>query len=99
MMAQFQAAGGTLRDASIREWVLLEDDDKRHLISFCLCCVFKYASSPEGYVISKNCFNCRAIDEKESVGACLIILVSCHPQATRYMLRADSVLMKLNVIR
>ncbi|VFQ81253.1 unnamed protein product [Cuscuta campestris] len=51
-MAQFQAAGA-LRDAAIREWVFLEDDDKRHLISFCLCFVFKYASSSEGYVISK----------------------------------------------
>ncbi|VFQ90721.1 unnamed protein product [Cuscuta campestris] len=34
-MAQFQAAGA-LRDAAIREWVFLEDDDKRHLIRpFC----------------------------------------------------------------
>ncbi|CAH9110170.1 unnamed protein product [Cuscuta epithymum] len=51
-IARFQAAGA-LRDAAIREWVFLDNDDKRHLISFCLCFVLKNASSSEGYVIAK----------------------------------------------
>ncbi|XP_031116009.1 exportin-4 isoform X1 [Ipomoea triloba] len=51
-MARFQAAGA-LRDAAIREWVFLEADDKRHLISFCLCFVLKHAGSAEGYVQAK----------------------------------------------
>lgn len=51
-MARFQAAGA-LRDAAIREWVFLEADDKRQLISFCLCFVLKHAGSAEGYVQAK----------------------------------------------
>lgn len=47
--ARFQAAGA-IRDAGIREWGLLEADDRRGLISFCLCFIMKHANSPEGYV-------------------------------------------------
>lgn len=50
--ARFQAAAA-IRDAAIREWGVLTSDDKKSLISFCLCFVMQYASSPEGYVQSK----------------------------------------------
>eukprot|EP00258_Populus_trichocarpa_P031406 XP_024447425.1 exportin-4 isoform X5 [Populus trichocarpa] len=51
-MAKFQAAAA-IRDAAIREWSLLTSDDKRSLISFCLCYVMQHAGSPEGYVLAK----------------------------------------------
>ncbi|XP_058213432.1 uncharacterized protein LOC131325276 isoform X10 [Rhododendron vialii] len=47
--ARFQAAAA-IRDAAIREWVFLTDDEKKSLISFCLCFVMQHANSPEGYV-------------------------------------------------
>ncbi|XP_037493270.1 exportin-4-like isoform X1 [Jatropha curcas] len=47
--ARFQAAAA-IRDAAIREWGFLSGDDKKSLISFCLCYVMQRASSPEGYV-------------------------------------------------
>ncbi|KAJ4834159.1 hypothetical protein Tsubulata_008143 [Turnera subulata] len=47
--ARFQAAGA-IRDAAIREWGFLASDDKRNLMSFCLCYVVQHASSAEGYV-------------------------------------------------
>lgn len=50
--ARFQAAGA-IRDAAIREWVFLTADEKRGLISFCLCFMLQHASSPEGYVQAK----------------------------------------------
>lgn len=50
--ARFQAAAA-IRDAAIREWVFLTADEKRGLISFCLCFVMQHASSPEGYVQAK----------------------------------------------
>ncbi|XP_016499834.1 uncharacterized protein LOC107818350 isoform X2 [Nicotiana tabacum] len=50
--ARFQAAGA-IRDAALREWVSLEIDDKRGLISFCFHSAIQYASSPEGYVQAK----------------------------------------------
>ncbi|KAL6501830.1 hypothetical protein OROGR_026963 [Orobanche gracilis] len=50
--ARFQAAGA-IRDAGIREWAFLEADDRRGLISFCLCFIMKHANSPEGYVQAK----------------------------------------------
>lgn len=50
--ARFQAAAA-IRDAAIREWGILTSDDKKSLISFCLCFVMQHASSPEGYVQSK----------------------------------------------
>ncbi|KAJ6292015.1 hypothetical protein OIU76_023999 [Salix suchowensis] len=50
--AKFQAAAA-IRDAAIREWSLLTSDDKRSLISFCLCYVMQHAGSPEGYVLAK----------------------------------------------
>lgn len=50
--ARFQAAAA-IRDAAIREWGVLSSDDKKSLISFCLCFVMQHASSPEGYVQSK----------------------------------------------
>ncbi|XP_047982245.1 exportin-4 isoform X1 [Salvia hispanica] len=51
-LARFQAAGA-IRDAGIREWGFLETDDRRGLISFCLCFIMKHANLPEGYVIAK----------------------------------------------
>ncbi|CAK7341135.1 unnamed protein product [Dovyalis caffra] len=51
-MAKFQAAAA-IRDASIREWSLLTSEDKRSLISFCLCYVMQHAGLPEGYVQAK----------------------------------------------
>lgn len=51
-IARFQAAAA-IRDAAIREWVFLTADEKRGLISFCLCFVMQHASSPEGYVQAK----------------------------------------------
>ncbi|KAG6700565.1 hypothetical protein I3842_08G118500 [Carya illinoinensis] len=51
-IARFQAAAA-IRDAAIREWGFLIADDKRSLISFCLCFVMQHASSPEGYVLAK----------------------------------------------
>ncbi|KAH6804809.1 exportin-4 protein [Perilla frutescens var. frutescens] len=50
--ARFQAAGA-IRDAGLREWCFLEADDRRGLISFCLCFMMKHANSPEGYVLLK----------------------------------------------
>ncbi|XP_057961919.1 uncharacterized protein LOC131153553 isoform X2 [Malania oleifera] len=50
--ARFQAASA-IRSAAIREWGFLTADDKRNLISFCLCFVMRHASSPEGYVQTK----------------------------------------------
>ncbi|XP_021888651.1 exportin-4 isoform X1 [Carica papaya] len=50
--ARFQAAAA-IRDAAIREWSFLQADDKRNLISFCLCYMMQHASSHEGYVQSK----------------------------------------------
>ncbi|XP_062143497.1 uncharacterized protein LOC133851185 isoform X2 [Alnus glutinosa] len=50
--ARFQAAAA-IRYAAIREWGFLAADDKRSLISFCLCFVMQHASSPEGYVLAK----------------------------------------------
>ncbi|XP_071934674.1 uncharacterized protein [Coffea arabica] len=50
--ARFQAAGA-IRDAAIREWGFLSTDDKKGLISFCLCFVMQHASSAEGYVQAK----------------------------------------------
>ncbi|GMY20514.1 exportin-4 isoform X2 [Fagus crenata] len=50
--ARFQAAAA-IRDAAIREWGFLTADDRRSLISFCLCFVMQHASSPEGYVLGK----------------------------------------------
>ncbi|XVF57114.1 hypothetical protein PTKIN_Ptkin06aG0177700 [Pterospermum kingtungense] len=50
--ARFQAAAA-IRDAAIREWGFLSSEDRRSLISFCLCFVMQHASSPEGYVQAK----------------------------------------------
>ncbi|KAL8533351.1 hypothetical protein ACS0TY_009659 [Phlomoides rotata] len=50
--ARFQAAGA-IRDAALREWGILEADEKRGLISFCLCFIMKHANSVEGYVLGK----------------------------------------------
>ncbi|XP_055828191.1 uncharacterized protein LOC129896345 isoform X2 [Solanum dulcamara] len=50
--ARFQAAGA-IRDAALREWVFLEINDKRGLISFCFHSALQHASSPEGYVQAK----------------------------------------------
>lgn len=50
--ARFQAAGA-IRDAAIREWGFLSTDDKKGLISFCLCFVMQHASSADGYVQAK----------------------------------------------
>ncbi|KAK7285878.1 hypothetical protein RJT34_20662 [Clitoria ternatea] len=50
--AKFQAAAA-IREAAIREWGFLSSDDKRGLISFCLCYVMQHASSPDGYVQAK----------------------------------------------
>ncbi|XP_024025186.1 exportin-4 [Morus notabilis] len=47
--ARFQAAAA-IKDAAIREWGFLSPDDKRNLISFCLCFTMQHANSPEGYV-------------------------------------------------
>ncbi|XP_042518028.1 exportin-4 isoform X7 [Macadamia integrifolia] len=48
-IARFQAAAA-IRDAAIREWGILSADDKRSLVSFCLCFVIQHASSPDAYV-------------------------------------------------
>ncbi|KAL6142910.1 hypothetical protein ACLB2K_061185 [Fragaria x ananassa] len=50
--ARFQAAAA-IRDAAIREWGFLSSDEKRSMISFCLCFVMQHAHSPEGYVQAK----------------------------------------------
>ncbi|KAE8667511.1 putative pentatricopeptide repeat-containing protein [Hibiscus syriacus] len=50
--ARFQAAAA-IRDAAIREWSSLSAEERRSLISFCLCFVMQHASSPEGYVLAK----------------------------------------------
>ncbi|XP_031282100.1 exportin-4 [Pistacia vera] len=50
--ARFQAAAA-IRDAAMREWAFLTADDRRGLISFCLCFVMQHACSPEGYVQAK----------------------------------------------
>ncbi|KAM5561712.1 hypothetical protein ABKV19_022354 [Rosa sericea] len=50
--ARFQAAAA-IRDAAIREWGFLSSDEKRSMISFCLCFVMQHANSPEGYVQAK----------------------------------------------
>ncbi|KAJ4968652.1 hypothetical protein NE237_015353 [Protea cynaroides] len=50
--ARFQAAAA-IRDVAIREWGILSADDKRSLVSFCLCFVIQHASSPDAYVQGK----------------------------------------------
>ncbi|XP_057439545.1 uncharacterized protein LOC130731317 isoform X3 [Lotus japonicus] len=50
--ARFHAAAA-IREAAIREWGFLNTDDKRGLISFCLCYAMQHASSPDGYVQAK----------------------------------------------
>ncbi|CAL5194582.1 unnamed protein product [Lathyrus oleraceus] len=50
--ARFQAAAA-IREAAIREWGFLNADDKKSLISFCLCYAMQHASSPDGYVQAK----------------------------------------------
>uniref|UniRef100_A0A7N0ZUX4 Exportin-4 n=1 Tax=Kalanchoe fedtschenkoi TaxID=63787 RepID=A0A7N0ZUX4_KALFE len=50
--ARFQAAAA-IRDAALREWVILTVDDKRNLISFCLHYSMQHANSPESYVQAK----------------------------------------------
>ncbi|KAK7258637.1 hypothetical protein RIF29_24218 [Crotalaria pallida] len=50
--ARFQAASA-IREAAIREWSFLSADDKRGLISFCLCYAMQHASSPDGFVQAK----------------------------------------------
>ncbi|KAK4801722.1 hypothetical protein SAY86_022209 [Trapa natans] len=50
--ARFQAAGA-VRDAAIREWGFLSSDDRRNLISFCLCFALQHADSHESYVQAK----------------------------------------------
>ncbi|XP_027349597.1 exportin-4 isoform X2 [Abrus precatorius] len=50
--ARFQAAAA-IREAAIREWGFLTADDRRGLISFCLCYAMQHASSPDGYVQAK----------------------------------------------
>ncbi|XP_044482396.1 exportin-4 isoform X2 [Mangifera indica] len=50
--ARFQAAAA-IRDAAMREWPFLTADDRRGLISFCLCFVMQHACSPDGYVQAK----------------------------------------------
>ncbi|XP_028770687.1 LOW QUALITY PROTEIN: exportin-4 [Neltuma alba] len=50
--ARFQAAAA-IHEAAIREWGFLTSDDKRGLISFCICYVMQHASSPDGFVQSK----------------------------------------------
>lgn len=51
-IARFQAAGA-IRDAAIREWGILTDENKRSLILFCLCYVMEHASATEAYVQTK----------------------------------------------
>ncbi|RYR02507.1 hypothetical protein Ahy_B06g081302 isoform B [Arachis hypogaea] len=50
--ARFQAAAA-IREAAIREWGFLSADDKRGLISFCLCYTMQHASSPDVFVQAK----------------------------------------------
>ncbi|XP_051116285.1 uncharacterized protein LOC127241331 isoform X6 [Andrographis paniculata] len=50
--ARFQAARA-IKDAAIREWSFLEADDRKGLISFCLCYIMKHADYPEGFVLVK----------------------------------------------
>uniref|UniRef100_A0A1D1XQV5 Exportin-4 n=1 Tax=Anthurium amnicola TaxID=1678845 RepID=A0A1D1XQV5_9ARAE len=50
--ARFQAAGA-IRDAAIREWGILTDEDKKSLIFFCLWFVMKHATATDGYVQNK----------------------------------------------
>lgn len=50
--ARFQAAAA-IQDAAIREWGFLSIEDRRSLISFCLCFAMQHASSLEGYVQAK----------------------------------------------
>ncbi|XP_050143396.1 uncharacterized protein LOC126619158 [Malus sylvestris] len=50
--ARFEAAAA-IRNAAIREWSSLSSDDKKSMISFCLCFVMQHANSPEGYVQAK----------------------------------------------
>ncbi|MED6185122.1 hypothetical protein PIB30_053961 [Stylosanthes scabra] len=50
--ARFQAAAA-IREAALREWGFLSADDKRGLISFCLCYAMQHASSPDNFVQSK----------------------------------------------
>ncbi|XP_014491561.1 exportin-4 isoform X1 [Vigna radiata var. radiata] len=50
--ARFQAAAA-IREAAIREWVVLSIDVKRNLICFCLLYIMQHASSPDGYVQAK----------------------------------------------
>lgn len=50
--ARFQAASA-IREAAMREWSALTPEDKKSLLSFCLCFIMEHASSPEGYVQTK----------------------------------------------
>lgn len=50
--ARFQAAGA-IREAAIREWTFLTENERTGLISFCLSFAMQHASSPEGYVQAK----------------------------------------------
>ncbi|KAJ0967573.1 hypothetical protein J5N97_024490 [Dioscorea zingiberensis] len=50
--ARFQAAAA-IRDAALREWGLLTDEDKRSLIVFCLHFVMERAGASDPYVQSK----------------------------------------------
>nr|XP_010934314.3 LOW QUALITY PROTEIN: exportin-4-like [Elaeis guineensis] len=50
--ARFQAAGA-IGDAAIREWGVLTDENKRSLISFCLCYVMEHSGAADAYVQSK----------------------------------------------
>ncbi|KAL5998717.1 hypothetical protein ACLOJK_009662 [Asimina triloba] len=50
--ARFQAAAA-IRDAAIREWGFLTPEEKRSLITFCLCFVMKNANSTDAYVQAK----------------------------------------------
>lgn len=50
--ARFQAASA-IKDAAIREWGVLTQDNKRNLILFCMSYVMKHANSSDTYVQSK----------------------------------------------
>lgn len=50
--ARFQAAGA-IRDAAIREWGVLTNENRRSLILFCLCYVMEHLSATDAYVQSK----------------------------------------------
>ncbi|XP_020259813.1 exportin-4 isoform X1 [Asparagus officinalis] len=50
--ARFQAASA-IRDAAIREWGVLTEENRRSLILFCLCYVMERANTTDAYVQSK----------------------------------------------